>query len=748
MIALVRGGQIISHHIVMFKQVVKSAIKYSLILTLIFSLNNLNNLNKIKNVFNYNEIKETTYYVKALYYVKNNNENKKITITDRDGKKRTMISKDIIINKTIIESYSNALKNIKEIINTLLNYFIISLILIITIFTLKGYLINRSKYIRGANLVKPRVLNSIIKNYNKKNYNKKQSMIYSLINYYFFSKPITYKIANLIYPIGTETIHTIITGASGSGKTVLINDLLNQIRKNGDRAIVYDRMGSFVNKFYNGNEITNLLERVKNDNNITPHRKQELYAYYKNKKDIILNPLDRRTPYWSIFNEVRDKNDFDSIGAALIPESAGNIDPFWNQAARILFSSVAGKLKELGQDNNKDLLDNLLTVNLSNAAKLVVDTPAQSIIDENNPKTALSVMSMISANLKSLTTLREQKAKNEESFSIRNWIQNAQQQGFLFISSRADRHETLKPLISTWLDICINSLLSLEQSFNRKIWIIIDEAPSLHYLPSLHTGLAESRQFGGCFVISLQTIAQLNAIYGIEKARATSGLCRNRIILNTPDKDTAAWCSDNLGKQEFEEIRENISYGSSDLKDGVNLNRQSLQKNIVLPTEIMQLPNLQCYVKFAGEFPIAKSKFNYKDWEKKAERYEEREMNSIGIDSINKNKKKVVNEEEMIMEREGEGEGMEGGDEEKENREKQKQEQREKNEAKERFKKEYKKTMKKKRALQQKQQQQQKQETFYNNRDSPINTTDIINSIEDEKEILTILDENKKEEDE
>jgi type IV secretory pathway TraG/TraD family ATPase VirD4 len=191
----------------------------------------------------------------------------------------------------------------------------------------------------------------------------------------------------------------------------------------------------------------------------------------------------------------------------------------------------------------------------------------------------------------------------------------------LFISSQADRHETLTPLNSTGLDIAINSRLSLEQSNSRKIWLIIDELPSLHYLPSLHTGLAEARQFGGCFVLSLQLMAQLEAIYGIQKARATSGLCRNRIILNTPDKDTAQWCSDNLGKIEIKEVRENISFGASDLKDGVNINQQDIQKNIVLPTEIMQLKNLNAYIKFAGDFPIALSDFKYKTFKKIAERY-------------------------------------------------------------------------------------------------------------------------------
>ena len=261
-------------------------------------------------------------------------------------------------------------------------------------------------------------------------------------------------------------------------------------------------------------------------------------------------------------------------------------------------------------------------------------------------------MAVLSANLKSLLHLREtpnevlnkkylendslneSKVSSNENkiFSIRNWIQNDNQDGFLFLTSRADQHETLKPLISTWMDISINTLLSLEQSKDRNVWIIIDELPSLNYLPSLHSGLAESRQFGGRFVLALQLPAQLKSIYGDRKAEATSGLCGTRIILRTPDEDTATWCSNNLGKIETEEVKQSMSFASSESKDTVSLNKNTITKSIVSATEIMNLDNLNAYVKFAGDFPITKLTFKYKNYPKIAEKFIERKTNKI-VDS-------------------------------------------------------------------------------------------------------------------
>lgn len=267
----------------------------------------------------------------------------------------------------------------------------VSFMLVLVIFTIRGHRTNGERFLRGARIVSPRQLNRIIDKYNRriKNRERKKSTIY-------------YSIANITYPLGNENLHTLIAGASGSGKTVLITNLIEQIRRNGDRAIIYDRMGVFVSRFYG-------------------------------ETDIILNPLDQRCPYWSIFNEAGDRIDFDSIASALIPEKASNIDIFWNEAARTMFSSIANRMKETVRISNGKLTNVLLKNRLTEAAKLARGTEAQSIIDENNPKTALSVMAMLATNLKSLTTLRDRRIERdrngnvigeEEPFSIRRWIEN------------------------------------------------------------------------------------------------------------------------------------------------------------------------------------------------------------------------------------------------------------------------------------------------------------------------------------
>ncbi|VCV94403.1 Coupling protein TraD [Klebsiella pneumoniae] len=78
--------------------------------------------------------------------------------------------------------------------------------------------------------------------------------------------------------------------------------------------------------------------------------------------------------------------------------------------------------------------------------------------------------------------------------------------GWLFISSNADTHASLKPVISMWLSIAIRGLLAMGENRNRRVWIFADELPTLHKLPDLVEILPEARKFGGCYVFGIQSM--------------------------------------------------------------------------------------------------------------------------------------------------------------------------------------------------------------------------------------------------
>ena len=453
-------------------------------------------------------------------------------------------------------------------------------------FWLRGAQLGRQRRLRGAELVPAAELRRRVQPLNLR-------LLESLPG---ASAVRSYRVAGVPYPERTETQHTIVSGTTGSGKTVLISDLVAQIRAKGERCVLYDKMGTYTRAFFD------------------PDR------------DVLMNPLDARAPRWSPFLEARGPTDFDMMAAALIPQQRDTVDPFWVTAARQLFSNGASVLWSRGVTENKVLVDHLLKTELTALAEAMEGTVAQSIVDPENPKTALSVRAMLTANLSALEFLPD----TGDPFSIREWIADEDREGFLFLTSRGDQHASLRGLISTWLEIAVNAMLSLAQERERRIWVILDELPTLHQVPSLQPGLAESRQFGGCFVLGVQVASALRDLYGRNGAETISGLCGTRVVLAAPDRDTAQWSADSLGRSEIEEVAEGVTYGANTIRDGVSLNPRRELRALALPSEIMRLPNLEGYLKFPGPLPVASIRLKYVSRPASAERFVPREGDGTG----------------------------------------------------------------------------------------------------------------------
>ncbi len=574
---ILRGGQTSMHSFHMSMQLIFTLVKMALLTILIGDL--LYVLSK----FDLQDLKEILIYYLAKIFVSLGFENFQFAITGRYGDIHQVKAIAVINNLKLI-----IIKNgfLTAVAHGLWVGFLSSLVFIsglIYLFNFRGKKLAKEKFLRGAKIVSKNLLKKKIRKFNFEESLKNLQLPYSS----------PYSIAQIPFPRNVEFLHTIILGSTGTGKTNGILELLDQVRKNGDRAIVYDKMGTFTSNYYDAS------------------------------KDIILNPLDARSKSWSFFKEIRNESDYDYMASAFIQEKKGNSDQFWIDAARRVFAVFAKKLKEeKGADaTNQEFVDALLKVGYEELAEFLTGTEAASLVSTKSERTSLSILSILATHISSMKYLRDSK----DNFSIRNWVET-DSDGFLFISSRSDQHDSLQPLISTWIDIAVKALLSVEQNdYNatkpRRIIIILDEIGSLQQLPSLLDGLAQSRQFGGSFLLSLHSISQLRSVYGKDKTETITSLCRNKIFFAGADEETSDYCSQNLGYQENEEVKEGISYGANEIRDGVSLSTQKNLRRVVIASEIMNMKALEAYLKFAGHFPITKISFKIKKRPKIAERF-------------------------------------------------------------------------------------------------------------------------------
>lgn len=543
-----RGGQTTLHTMRMLWQIVRWMTKVYLILVAAVFIYFL----WFKSHPYYDRYLTTKYY-QALLYADFHEESMHLFFEEPNGASKEIPVKMVLSNPIILKAKSR-MAALSWQAGKISIYMGVTLLLGLGIlFRWKGRGLRTDKLLRGGQIVNQTQLLQYLKKERK-------------------GELSCYCLCDIPYLASGETLHTIISGGPGQGKTVAMKELIEQIRKQGDRAIIYDKMGVYLKEFYNA------------------------------ETDVILNPLDARSPAWNIFAEARTPSDYDTIAAALLPMHHYAQDPFWVNAARTIFTSLAVKLDQEGKKDNQILLKTLLNNDLSGLWEILKGTPAETLVNEKSDKTAFSALSVLSTYVKCLHYL----PAGNQTFSIRKWVEDENAKGFLFVASRADQHETLKPLISVWLDIAINQLLSLEQSRDRRFWVLMDELPSLHRLPSLKPGLAEARQFGGSFVLSIQTIAQLREIYGRDGADAVSGLCSNRLVFKSPEPETAEWASKSLGRVELSEVQEGFSYGANEMRDGVSVSMHKALRPLVLDTEILNLNPLEGYLKLSGNVPVAK----------------------------------------------------------------------------------------------------------------------------------------------
>jgi type IV conjugative transfer system coupling protein TraD len=373
-----------------------------------------------------------------------------------------------------------------------------------------------------------------------------------------------------------EVQNTLITGTTGVGKTTALIELMDQARKQGQRAIVYDKKGTFVS------------------------------AFYRPDKDIILNPLDARSPAWNVWAECHDGADFETLAQALMPEHLAQSDPFWTNAARTIFSAAAQQLRKKGECKMRSLLEPIFTdpESAEGLSTLLKGTIAETLVSEKIDKTALSIKATLSTYCKSLMFLNGMDENTTKIFSIRDWVQQEKQDSWLFFSVVDSlKMPLLRPLISVWLDVGARSLLTLPLNRERRIWTFYDELGSAHKLPSIEMTLAEGREYGICNVVSFLDKAQMYEKYGRNVTDAMLSLFNTNVFFRTNSEETAKWMSGLLGKHEVIEKRESLSMGASEMRDGVSLNEERRVEPLIMDTEFTTLPDLKAYLRLPGNYP-------------------------------------------------------------------------------------------------------------------------------------------------
>ena len=398
-----------------------------------------------------------------------------------------------------------------------------------------------------------------------------------------------YAIAGVPMRKGSETLHTMIGGAQGTGKSQQFFRLMAQVRARGKRAIVYDPTGEFTK------------------------------AFYREGVDILMNPLDSRSPNWNIWCEIEKDYHFDNMANGLIPDPAES-DPFWAQAGRMVLKDVYRVLGRENRRSNADLYNSIARSNLEALHALLLGTAGATYVDPSTERTGMSLKMTVQNQLESFRFLHDK----GELFSIRQWVQD-DSDSWMFITARESMREVLKPVLSLWIDTAIKAVLDLEPIHRERLWFFIDELPTLQKLDILKLALTNTRKYGLCCVIGIQDFSQLNEIYGQHLAKTIISGCQTKLLLRVTDGDAARVLAKLMGEAELDEKEETLSYGLNSQRDGVSVSARRNLRDIVLTSQILTLPDMTGYLTVPGDYPVARVAYQYEPTPSIADGFQERD---------------------------------------------------------------------------------------------------------------------------
>jgi len=385
--------------------------------------------------------------------------------------------------------------------------------------------------------------------------------------------PVT--LAGVSMPPADETKHFKIIGTTGTGKSTAIHEILSAALSRGDRAVIADPDGGYLNRYYD------------------PER-----------GDVILNPFDPDARKWDLFGEITEDYDIDQLARALIPDS-GNEDRVWNEYARTLFTEVVRQLRTSDVCDDRELSRVLNRANDDELGRMLEGTAAARFFKQGNEKMLASTQAVLASAVRVFEYTTKHEAR---PLSVRAWVREGRaglgkgRGGVLFLPYKAVEIAALRRLISAWMRLSIFEAMNGEEG-NQRLWFIVDELDALGEIDGLKDALARLRKFGGRCVLGFQSIAQVSGLYGKGTAETIVENCGNTLILRCSASErggTSEFASKLIGQREVVHTTLSITRRSGEWRSATSKSEQLRIEPAVMASEIERLPDLTGYLKIAS----------------------------------------------------------------------------------------------------------------------------------------------------
>lgn len=483
-------------------------------------------------------------------------------------------------------------------------------------FVFRSREMHKTEHLRGSDIIDSEEFEKRLKNQDREN-------------------PLSFYASGIFMPQEAENQHTMIVGASGSGKTVLLHEILRKLferrQKSGMRETIvcYSPKADDAQKFRNYGWYHLLKERIQGQSTLevkkipSPcvlERPNYLSDRYPDQPgDLILCPFHRDSVNWTFFNEFLRDGELDLYAVRNVslqlfsPPKQDTDNEYWyNAAAHVFETGVYFLYQRYKLLKEKRVISNLSLItffsqSVEEIKRLFTILPEHlqgAIQHLNAPHQAAGVMGIVQKTLSFLNYLIDR----DGDFSLRDFVRKEDTRT-LFIINLDSYQEVFKSILTFAVNAIIQEFLSLKDSESRRFHLVIDELGSLYKLPALIRFFIAARSRGGCGWVALQDFGLFKDTYGKDIYETVINNFNRVIIFHLNGHDVTEQMSKFLGDQQYLRQMSNSSMSPKDLGDRKQLNSQDSREPTVLPAEFQALKKHECYI-YMCDVGITKMRLN------------------------------------------------------------------------------------------------------------------------------------------
>jgi type IV secretory pathway TraG/TraD family ATPase VirD4 len=296
-----------------------------------------------------------------------------------------------------------------------------------------------------------------------------------------------------------------------------------------------------------------------------------------------------RYAFWTPSEEVQYPAEALALAGSLFPDKPHE-NTFFTESARKIFAHLL-RYRPTPQDLTAWMKD------MNEVDRRIAGTELEAMVPVSAAGQRAAVQGTFNQAAAAFQLLPKESEANGR-WSAAAWAK--ERKGWLFLPSTPTQRESLRPLLSMWLDSLILRHMEFGQKGAQPVWFILDELASLQQLPQLPTVITESRKANVCLVLGFQGRSQLEALYGVQ-AEAMLSQPMTKIFLRTSEPHAAEWISKSIGDVEVMRLEQSQTQGFPPLLAPNQSSRtwswQRRTEPLVMASTIAGLRNLTGYLK-------------------------------------------------------------------------------------------------------------------------------------------------------